>query len=110
MKKQLTRAAIAASLLAASLSAAAQTEIKFGHVAEPGSLFALSADEFAKKANAALGNKAKVVVFGSSQLGGDKELLQKHIRQVKTGLPGMAYLRVDPQVAWPAELDRNLVQ
>lgn len=40
----------------------------------------------------------------------DKELLQKHIRQVKTGLPGMAYLRVDPQVAWPAELDRNLVQ
>lgn len=40
----------------------------------------------------------------------DKELLQKHIRQVKTGLPGMAYVRVDPQVAWPAELDRNLVQ
>ncbi len=40
----------------------------------------------------------------------DKELLQKHIRQVKTGLPGMAYVRADPQVAWPAELDRNLVQ
>jgi tripartite ATP-independent transporter DctP family solute receptor len=55
----------------------AQTEIKFGHVGEPGSLFAASADEFAKRANAKLGNKAKVVVFGSSQLGGDKELLQK---------------------------------
>lgn len=55
----------------------AQTEIKFGHVGEPGSLFAASADEFARRANAKLGNKAKVVVFGSSQLGGDKELLQK---------------------------------
>ena len=58
-------------------TAVAQTEIKFGHVGEPGSLFAASADEFAKKANAKLGNKAKVVVFGSSQLGGDKELMQK---------------------------------
>ena len=58
-------------------SAVAQTELKFGHVGEPGSLFAKSADEFAKRANDKLGNKAKVVVFGSSQLGGDKELLQK---------------------------------
>jgi TRAP-type transport system periplasmic protein len=57
--------------------AAAQTEIKLGHVGEPGSLFAQSSEEFARKANAKLGAKAKVVVFGSSQLGGDKELLQK---------------------------------
>jgi tripartite ATP-independent transporter DctP family solute receptor len=60
-----------------ALPAAAQTEIKFGHVGEPGSLFAKSAEEFAKRANGKLGNKAKVVVYGSSQLGGDKELLQK---------------------------------
>jgi tripartite ATP-independent transporter DctP family solute receptor len=60
-----------------ALSAYAQTEIKFGHVGEPGSLFAASAEEFAKRANDKLGNKAKVVVYGSSQLGGDKELLQK---------------------------------
>ncbi|WP_333840807.1 TRAP transporter substrate-binding protein [Pelomicrobium sp.] len=52
-------------------------ELKFGHVGEPGSLFALSAEEFAKRANAKLGDKYKVVVYGSSQLGGDKELLQK---------------------------------
>jgi tripartite ATP-independent transporter DctP family solute receptor len=52
-------------------------ELKFGHVGEPGSLFAASAEEFAKRANAKLGGKAKVVVYGSSQLGGDKELLQK---------------------------------
>jgi TRAP-type transport system periplasmic protein len=58
-------------------SAAAQTEIKFGHVGKPGSLFDLSAQEFAKRANAKLGNKAKVVVYGSSQLGGDGELMKK---------------------------------
>ena len=73
--------AVAATLAGGSLLAAApavaQTEIKFGHVGEPGSLFAASADEFAKRANAKLGDKAKVVVYGSSQLGGDKELLQK---------------------------------
>jgi tripartite ATP-independent transporter DctP family solute receptor len=57
--------------------AAAQTEIKFGHVGAPGSLFAQSADEFAKRVNANLGNQAKVVVYGSSQLGSDSELLKK---------------------------------
>jgi tripartite ATP-independent transporter DctP family solute receptor len=57
--------------------ALAQTEIKFGHVGEPGSLFDLSAKEFAKRANAKLGAKAKVTVYGSSQLGGDGELMKK---------------------------------
>jgi tripartite ATP-independent transporter DctP family solute receptor len=74
MKKLTLVAALAAAFAGNAL---AQTEIKFGHVGEPGSLFAASADEFAKRANAKLGGKAKVVVFGSSQLGGDKELLQK---------------------------------
>jgi tripartite ATP-independent transporter DctP family solute receptor len=67
----------ACGAIAFGSSAAAQTEIKLGHVGEPGSLFQKSADEFAKRANAKLGDKAKVVVYGSSQLGGDKELLQK---------------------------------
>lgn len=34
----------------------------------------------------------------------DPALLQKHVRQVKTGLPGRAYVRVDSTAAWPAEL------
>jgi tripartite ATP-independent transporter DctP family solute receptor len=74
-----TRITSLAAALAAAFSVAshAQTEIKFGHVGEPGSLFAESADEFARRANSKLGGKAKVVVYGSSQLGGDKELLQK---------------------------------
>jgi tripartite ATP-independent transporter DctP family solute receptor len=70
---------LGAALLAAAFTqpAVAQTEIKLGHVGEPGSLFALSAEEFARRANEKLGNQAKVVVFGSSQLGTDEELMQK---------------------------------
>ncbi len=58
-------------------SAAAQTEIKFGHVGEPGSLLEMAAQEFATRANAKLGNKAKVAVYGSSQLGSDSEMMKK---------------------------------
>src|SRR3970040_479891 len=75
--RNLKFALLAASALAFTGNASAQIELKFGHVGNPGSLFAASADEFAKRANAKLGGKAKVVVYGSSQLGGDKELLQK---------------------------------
>jgi len=35
----------------------------------------------------------------------DPALLRRHITQVKTGLPGMAYVRIDPKVAWPASLE-----
>jgi tripartite ATP-independent transporter DctP family solute receptor len=80
--------AVVIALAGFSAPLAAQTEIKFGHVGEPGSLFAASAEEFAKRANAKLGNKAKVVVYGSSQLGGDRELLQKlKLGTVEIALP-----------------------
>lgn len=69
-------AALACGLLLVPV-ALAQTEIKLGHVGEPGSLFQKSADEFARRANAKLGGKAKVVTYGSSQLGGDSEMIQK---------------------------------
>ncbi len=69
-------AALAAGLAFAA-TANAQVEIKLGHVGEPGSLFQKSADEYARRANAKLGGKAKVVVYGSSQLGSDEEMVQK---------------------------------
>jgi len=34
----------------------------------------------------------------------DPELLQKHLKQIKTGLPGMAWLKLDPQAQWPLYL------
>ncbi len=52
-------------------------ELVFGHVSAPGSLFAESAGEFARRANERLGDRATVVVYGSSQLGNDEVLLQK---------------------------------
>jgi TRAP-type transport system periplasmic protein len=86
MQAQRILRALALAALAFAAPAFSQTEIKFGHVGEPGSLFAASADEFARRANEKLAGKAKVVVYGSSQLGGDKELLQK----LKLGTVDMA--------------------
>ena len=86
-----------AGLLIAASPAFAQLEVKFGHVGEPGSIFQQSADEFAKRANARLAGKAKVVTFGSSQLGGDKEMLQK----LKLGTIDMAL----PSTVMSSEVD-----
>jgi HlyD family secretion protein len=36
------------------------------------------------------------------------ELLRKYIKEVKTGLPGMAYVRLDPQAPWPDRLQVRL--
>ena len=117
--------ATGALALAIPAAALAQIEIKLGHVGEPGSLFEKSSNEFARRANEKLGNKAKVVVFGSSQLGGDKELLQKlKLGTVDLALPStvmssevdlfgifeMPYLvkdrehmkRIERDVVWPS--------
>ncbi|MGX5734463.1 HlyD family secretion protein [Bosea thiooxidans] len=38
------------------------------------------------------------------------ELLKKYIRQVKTGLPGMAYVKLSEDAQWPARLQEGLVR
>ncbi|NVN84714.1 MAG: HlyD family efflux transporter periplasmic adaptor subunit [Rhodopseudomonas sp.] len=38
------------------------------------------------------------------------ELLKKYIRQVKTGLPGMAYIQLEPAAEWPTSLKGKLLQ
>ncbi|VFS70699.1 Uncharacterised protein [Kluyvera cryocrescens] len=38
------------------------------------------------------------------------ELLEEHLEYVKTGLPGMAYVRLDNKLPWPAELAVRLPQ
>ena len=40
----------------------------------------------------------------------DPKLLERHIAYVKTGLPGMAYVRVDPKAEWPANLKVRLFE
>jgi TRAP-type transport system periplasmic protein len=69
--------AIAVLLVGCVADATGPRELKFGHVGEPGSLFALSADDFARRANERLPEGWSVVTYGSSQLGGDELLLQK---------------------------------
>ena len=51
--------------------------LTFGHVGAPGSLFHIVADEFAARVNETLAGRVRLNAFGSSQLGKDKELLQK---------------------------------
>jgi len=66
-----------AMVFAVSVPTKAEITLKFGHVGAPGSLFAASADEYAKRVNSKLKGKVKINVFGSSQLGKDKTLLKK---------------------------------
>ncbi len=88
---------VAALATIVSTAAFAQTELKLGHVGEPGPLIGAAADEFAKRVNGKLGGKYKVVTYGSSQLGGDKELLQK----LKLGTVDMA----EPSTVMSSEAD-----
>jgi len=55
---------------------AAPIEIRFGHVGFPGSLFDITANEYAKRVNAALKGKVEVKTFHSSQLGTDEAMLK----------------------------------
>ncbi len=75
--RHLTLVATGALVAGCAVDGSAPRELKFGHVGEPGSLFALSADEFARRANDRLPDGWEVVTYGSSQLGGDELLLQK---------------------------------
>ena len=70
-----TISTILSVLLLTSMSHA--LDLKFGHVGKPGSLFHESAEHFKNLANKRLKGKATIVTFGSSQLGKDKQLLQK---------------------------------
>ena len=40
----------------------------------------------------------------------DRELLQKNLTQIKTGLPGVAWLKLDAQAQWPPELVEKVPQ
>ncbi len=40
----------------------------------------------------------------------DPELVAHHLSEVRTGLPGVAYVKFDPKVAWPPQLQANVPQ
>jgi tripartite ATP-independent transporter DctP family solute receptor len=77
LKTMITTAGAAVLGAIFATGALAQTEITFGHVGGPTSLFNVSAEHFAELANERLPDEYEVVVYHSSQLGNDTELLQK---------------------------------
>jgi len=40
----------------------------------------------------------------------DPKLLKEHVTKVKTGVPGVAYLRLDPNAPWPDNLQIKVPQ
>lgn len=67
-------------LIFAGVTSSARAEpvtLKLGHIGAPGSLFDMSAREFARRVNEELAGRAEATVFGSSQLGSDRDMLQK---------------------------------
>ena len=86
MKKTLIATAVASMLAMPAM--AADVTMKFGHVGAPGSLFEATVNNFAACVGDKSGGTIEVQTFGSSQLGKDKELLQKlKLGQVDFALP-----------------------
>ena len=94
MKKTLIAAVVAS--FAAVPATAADTTLKFGHVGAPGSLFEATVNHYAACVGDKSGGSVEVQTFGSSQLGKDKELLQKlKLGQVDFALPSSVMSSVD---------------
>ncbi|MCQ4309271.1 TRAP transporter substrate-binding protein [Pseudomonas stutzeri] len=94
-----SKKALLASVLAlgVSVAQAADTQIKFGHVGGPGSLFEITANEFARIANEKL-DGYEVVPYGSSQLGSDSQMLNKlKLGTLDLALPSTVMSSVSPE-------------
>lgn len=68
--------------------------------------FVADVAQFTPKTVETASERAKLMFRIRAQL--PPELLKKHVAQVKTGLPGMAYVRTDPSLPWPARLQVRL--
>ncbi|PKL25282.1 MAG: hemolysin D [Spirochaetae bacterium HGW-Spirochaetae-2] len=64
--------------------------------------FVASTAQFTPKTVETESERQKLMFRVKAQI--DRDLLQKHLKQVKTGLPGVAWVRIDQNVEWPAEL------
>lgn len=64
--------------------------------------FVAATAQFTPKTVETASERQKLMFRVKAQI--DRDLLQKHLTQVKTGLPGVAWIKVDAQASWPAEL------
>ena len=66
--------------------------------------FIASKNEFTPKAVETRSERDKLMFRIRVRI--DPKLLRAHEAEVRSGLPGMAYIRTDPKTAWPASLQR----
>ena len=64
--------------------------------------FVASTAQFTPKTVETESERQKLMFRVKAQI--DRDLLQKHLKQVKTGLPGVAWLKLDDDTPWPPEL------
>ena len=65
--------------------------------------YVASTAQFTPKTVETASERQKLMFRVKAQI--DHELLEKHLKVVKTGLPGMAWLKLDPAAEWPQELE-----
>jgi HlyD family secretion protein len=70
--------------------------------------FVASTAQFTPKTVETASERQKLMFRVKAQIG--RALLLKHIQQVKTGVPGVAWVRLDPAQPWPAELALKVPQ
>lgn len=68
--------------------------------------FVASVAQFTPKTVETATERQKLMFRVKAQI--DRELLRRHITYVKTGLPGVAWVKLDPQAKWPPELTANV--
>ena len=64
--------------------------------------YVASTAQFTPKTVETASERQKLMFRVKAQI--DRALLQKHLKLVKTGLPGVAWLKLDAPTAWPAKL------
>ena len=73
------------------------------HIVIPATISFVSATaQFTPKTVETASERQKLMFRVKAQI--DPKLLQKNLEQVKTGLPGVAWVQIDPQAAWPEKL------
>ena len=98
MKKIVLGACATALALGTMVQSASALEIVFAISAKPGSTQHITAEEFTKRANELLGDKAQVTFYGSSQLGKDKDLMQKlKLGTVHLSMPSSIMSSIAPE-------------
>ncbi|MGE5453119.1 MAG: HlyD family secretion protein [Acidobacteriota bacterium] len=69
--------------------------------------FVASTAQFTPKTVETASERQKLMFRVKAQI--DRELLLRHLQQVKTGLPGVAWIRLDANAPWPAKLELKAI-